>query len=145
MGKTPKAEKFSEKMRREAQEAMKKFVTNLPTNINSKMEAALLSLLGLEKRNGYEIDHCNGRNSVLIDVIRGMAVADVEKAVKGIQFKSEETSLIREALKKEYKSQLSYVIRDLATRKAREDAERFIAENLAYDFKAIDELMSETK
>lgn len=110
-------------------EKMSAYVKELPKKIEGLMEASLLSLLGLEKRGyNYEIDHCNGRNSVLIDAIRELAKDEVTKMVKGnIKIDKVQTSLFQAAFMKEFNNQVSYAVRAMAEREAKSFVEKQFA------------------
>lgn len=105
------------------------FIKDLRGNIKNKLNGSLLSLLGLEQRynNQYEIDHCNSRNSILIDTIRDMAKDEVSKLAKGLKIPLE-TSLLKTALQKELRQQISYEITSIARAKAKELAQKFVDE-----------------
>lgn len=108
---------------------MSNYVKELPKKIEGLMEASLLSLLGLEKRGyDYEIDHCNGRNSVLIDAIRELAKDEVTKMVKGnVKIDKTQISLFQAAFKKEFNNQVSYAVRALADCEAKSFVEKQFA------------------
>jgi len=111
-----------------AREEMKKEVAlqikNIPSEVKRMINGALLSILGLEHRysDKYEIDHCNGRNSILIDTIRNMAQKEAESLVKKTNYKPSDLALFQNAFKKEYESHLNYELKKLAENLAREEA-----------------------
>jgi hypothetical protein len=120
-------------LKREVKERVSKvaveWMSELDKNIKSKMENALLSLLGLEQRNrGYEIDHCNSRNSVFIDIIREKAKSDAAKIVGKLNIDFETKKLFEEAFKKEYKSAFSSEINTLARASAKAEATKLFDE-----------------
>ena len=82
----------------------------------------MLSLLGLEKRSNYdyEIDHCNSRNSVLIDAFRSMAIDEAKKIASRYKPSKAELSIYEAAFKKEVNNQFGYAIHDVAKTKAQE-------------------------
>ena len=88
------------------------FLKGLDEKIKRALDSALYSLLGLENRyNGQmEIDHCNGRNSVFIDLIRDKAKKEVEALISRMDIKKEDVLMVREAFNKEYQKQLRYQI-----------------------------------
>lgn len=104
------------------------FVKDARIQIKNKLESALISLLGLERNyNGtYEIDHCNGRNSVLVDAFRKYAMDEATKIAKSYKPTKEDIVGFMGAFEREYKNQMSYVIRDLAKQKASEEAKKAI-------------------
>lgn len=114
---------------------------NARVNVKKYLEGAILSLLGLEKKynNDYEIDHCNGRNGVLIDAFRELAITEARKIAAGYKPTKEELNIFEEAFRKELKSQFYYAIRDAAKVKAVQAANE-AAEKMKVD---IDQLLEE--
>lgn len=125
-------------------EIMKKFddqiraeLRSMPQKVSKYMESATLSILGLEKRGcDYEIDHCNSRNSVLIDVFRDMARAEARKIAKTYQPSKEDVVGFKEAFRKEFVREFGYIARDLGKQKAIEEA-RKISEKMKFDIKKV--------
>ena len=115
-----------------ATEEMKKEVTKrikeLPSEIHKMITGALASILGLEWTYGdkFEIDHCNQRNSILIDVIRDIAKKEAGELVKKTDFKPKDISLFQVAFKKEFENQLTYELRKLAENLARTEAQKIM-------------------
>ena len=107
-------------------------------DVNSQIEDALLSIIGLEKRHNssMEIDHCNGRNSVLIDAFRNIAKDEAEKIARNFKPSKEDFAGFKEAFASEYRSQIRYSIRDLAKSKAHSDFKDF-ADNEKIDISKI--------
>jgi hypothetical protein len=98
------------------------WLREIKSNIKNKLEYALLSLLGLEK-NGYRIDHCNGRNSVLIDILREEAKEEIRKIAKNIPFKNDlGASFVETAFKNEFRRNLENEVKDLARKMAQQKA-----------------------
>jgi len=99
---------------------------NLELNIHNILEKAILSVLGLEKqgfnRFEFSIDHCNNRNSVLIDKIRDVGKDLAAKIISEISLSEEELTEIKEACKKD----LKYNIRDLLRKELSDVKERLI-------------------
>ena len=114
-------------------------------NISRYMEGALLSLIGLEKKGWgnnnpeFEVDHCNGRNSVIIDAFREIAIDEARKIASGYKPTGKELDIYRQAFIKEVKNQFSYAMRDAAIAKAKELANQ-AAEKIQIN---IDELLEE--
>jgi hypothetical protein len=123
----------------EAKKEIADYLKNIRYNIRKKLEAATTSLLGLEHRYGdrYEIDHCNGRNSVFIDVLRDMAKDEAIKLTKHIKLPKADSELIQQAFVKELKDQLRYEMRNLATTKAKAMAQELINNVLPEDIKEL--------
>jgi hypothetical protein len=82
----------------------------------------------LEKghRSEYEIDHCNGRNSVLIDAFRNRAIDQADKLAKQIKLDTEEMKIYRTAFRREYSNALGKEIRHAAQKKAEADAAQLV-------------------
>lgn len=120
--------KKENKLEKIVKEESKLFVKNARVEIKKKLEIALLSLLGLEKdyHRGYEIDHCNGRNSVLIDAFRQYAIEEAAKIAKSYKPTKDDIANFNKAFEREYSSQMTYAIMDLANKKAQEEAKKAI-------------------
>lgn len=139
--------KISKDLKTQATEIANKEITNyikdLPQTVKFMMNGALLSILGLEKRSygQYEIDHCNGRSSVLIDVIRSMAAKEVEQIVKKTYKPSkEEITLFVDAFRKEYTSQLQSALKTAAREQALLDAKKMVAESMPDILKEVEKM-----
>lgn len=110
-------------------EEAKDFLDRARINVKSKLDGALLSLLGLEKRGSdYEIDHCNNRNSVLIDCFRKMAEDEAKKIASSYKPSREDVIDFKLALEREFKSQMRYAIQEEAKRRAKEESEKLVSE-----------------
>lgn len=117
-----------EKLRKVVEEEATKYIKDARKTIQQKLNSATMSLLGLS--NGYssrvEIDHCNGRNSVLIDAFRKLAQEEAEKLARTYKPSAEDIIGFQAAFEREFKSQFSYVVRDLAKKKAQEEAQKAV-------------------
>ena len=95
--------------------------------IRGLLEKATLSLMGLESNGSrVEIDHCNSRNSVLIDAFRECAIEEAQKVAKGF---SPDTATIVSAtstFNREFSRQFNKEIIDLARKRAKSEAETII-------------------
>lgn len=93
---------------------------NTRKKVRSYIESALLSIIGLEKRysNKYEIDHCNSRNSVLIDAFQKIAKDEAEKLAKTYKPTNEDIASFKEAFATEYRRQVKYQLDDIAKQRA---------------------------
>lgn len=102
---------------------MENYIKEFQPRVKDILEKATLSLLGLEKRgySEFEIDHCNGRNSVLIDAFKKMAEAEATKIASTYKPTKEDIVNFKSAFEREYKNQMSYAIRDIVKEKVRED------------------------
>lgn len=121
-----KKEKAADAIQEMIQEESVRFVKNARDMIRDTLKYSTLSLLGIETSgNRYEIDHCNGRNSVLIDAFRGIAIEEAKNIASTYKPSKEDLVGFRNAFEKEYKSQLGNAIREKAREKAKIDAEEF--------------------
>lgn len=118
-----------------------KYVSDIKPKMKDILQKSVLSLIGLEKRysNDYEIDHCNGRNSVLIDAFRQIAIDEAKKLASSYKPTKEDIVNFKSAMEKEYKSQMSYAIRDNIASKVKKDMESLI-EDMKID---IEDLVAE--
>ena len=81
-------------------------LSKLDSTIENMMKQMIASLLGLSYSWGKaEVDHCNGRNSILTTIIEEKARKQVEKLVSTFKFDENDKEVL-EAFKKEYKEQL---------------------------------------
>jgi hypothetical protein len=123
-----------------AMEVVTEKIKNYRGEVSKQIDDALLSIIGLEQRgwNGgkYEIDHCNGRNSVLIDAFRNIAKVEAEKIARSYKPTKEDLAGFQEAFAKEYRSQIMYSLRDMAKSKAQTDFREF-ADNQKIDIQKI--------
>lgn len=116
-------QKIKQKMEREAT----KYLADVDKLIRKALESATLSLMGIESRHGRnEIDHCNGRNSVLIDAFRQKAIGEAKKIARSVKLSPEDMGSFRNAFKKEYSSQVSSAVRIAARERAIADAKALI-------------------
>lgn len=120
---------FEDKIRNIIEREAAQHIKDAPTLIRKMIEGSLLSLLGLEKKynNNYEIDHCNNRNSVLIDAFRNQAIAESERIARGFKPTKEQLANYELAFKKEFEAQLFYAIKKAATARAQLEADALIA------------------
>ena len=103
-------------------------IKGIDQRIESILQSSILSLMGLEKRHydEYQIDHCNSRNSVLIDAFRNIAIKKAEKIAKAVDFKKADLAPFENAFRIEYSNHLNREIKSLAASRAKEDAKVFI-------------------
>lgn len=101
-----------------------KSLEDMPQKIHTYVEDAVLSLIGISRStwggSHPEIDHCNGRNSVLIDAFRNLAQAEAEKIASSYRMSKEDISLFEQTFKNEFKNQFRYAIQNLAKEKAQQ-------------------------
>lgn len=103
------------------EEEAKIYSVNYRDLVKKNIEQATLSLLGLEKRShSIEIDHCNSRNSVLIDAFRDQAIDEARKIAKDYKASKEDLKIYRASFRREVSSNISREIRELARVKAKE-------------------------
>jgi len=102
-----------------------KYVSEIKPKMKDILQNSVLSLIGLEKSypNGYEIDHCNGRNSVLIDAFRQIAIDEAKKLANSYKPTEEDIVNFKSAMEREYKNQLNYAIRDIIKLKVQKDVQ----------------------
>jgi hypothetical protein len=103
-----------------------KIIPTIPSMVHRYIEAALLSLLGLENRSfsqRMEIDHCNGRNSVLIDAFRKIAIGEAEKIARAYKPSPQDAVAFKTAFAEEYGERLRRAMSDIACNRARAEAE----------------------
>ena len=124
------------KLQKILEQEAEKFIKESKNRIPKILENATLSLLGLEKnyQGNYEIDHCNGRNSVLIDAFKRLATTEAEKIAKSYRPSATDIAGFVAAFEREYKSQMNYIIRDLARERAKKDVAAEV-EKLTLDIK----------
>ena len=118
--------KINKTLRNRVEKIATEELKSLDRKAKTYIESALLSLIGLTKSysNKYEIDHCNGRSSVLTDAFKKMAQKEAEKVASNHKFTKEDIANFKEAFDREVKSQMSYVIRDLAKQRATEEVQK---------------------
>jgi len=97
--------------------------------VRNYIEGATLSLIGLEKRysNSYEIDHCNGRSSILTDAFKRIATEEAEKIARTYKPTKEDLASWQKAFESEIKNQMKYKMQDLAKIKAEEISKEYVA------------------
>jgi hypothetical protein len=116
-----------EKIQKKLEEEAAKYLGDVDKVIRRALESATLSLMGLEARGGRnEIDHCNGRNSVLIDAFRQKALGEAKRIARNVKLSPEEIGGFRNAFKSEYSKQVSAAVRRAAQERAAADAKEFI-------------------
>lgn len=128
---------FDDKIRQIVEQEAVKHIADAPKLVKQMVEGALLSLLGLSTNyhRGYEIDHCNGRNSVLIDAFRNCAVTEAERIARGYKPTKDQLANYEAAFEKEFSSQMLRAIRDLAIERAKAEAKTLV-ESVQIDIKA---------
>lgn len=109
-------------VRERATRAIDEYLKGLDDRIKTMMTQSLCSLLGLSYSSygRTEIDHCNGRNSILEEVIKTKAKDEVERLMKGFSFADMDKSLVLDAFRKEFKNHMDYAIKRQAEAKANE-------------------------
>lgn len=118
-----------DKIKKLIEEKAAKHLEDIERTIDRTIESAVLSLIGLEKnghRGGYEIDHCNSRNSVLIDAFRNRAIDQASKLAKQLKLDADEMKTYRSAFRREYSSAIHKEIRRAAEEKAKADANELV-------------------
>lgn len=104
-------------------------VTNARQRIRESISKAANSLIGLSGGfggNRAEIDHCNGRSSVLIDAFRKCAQEEAEKIATQYRPSSETVVQHANAFRSEFNRHLHCSIENLAKERAKEEAKKII-------------------
>lgn len=135
---TKRQPSYQDKIRLLVEAEAAKHIQNAPKVISDMIQKSLLSLLGLEANyhRGYEIDHCNNRNSVLIDAFRNQAIAEAERIAKGFKPSKEELASWHGAFNKEFSSQMYRSIKEAAEARAKEVAASLVA-NIQVDIDSV--------
>lgn len=105
------------------------YLKDARTHIRKNIEQATLSLLGLEKRgwDAMEIDHCNGRNSVLIDAFRNVAIEEATKIATNYRPDPAEIVGYANTFRQEMRRHLTEQLRAAAIAQAKKEAEAIVA------------------
>lgn len=109
-------------------ESTSKFIEDLPSLVRTRLEQSIAGMLGFEKNSWggeWKVDHCNGRMSVISEMVGQKARAAVATAMNEIDFKV--TPEIKKAIKEEFSEQFRREMRD----KLREQVTRTIQEVLS--------------
>ena len=103
------------------------FVINLKNTIHSRLDAAAAEALGFSRGyNGkWEIDHCNGRGSIITNIISNKVINLAQKTFDEI-FTEEKLREIIERVEKEITKEMENGIKAQLTR----DMERYMKEKL---------------
>lgn len=119
------------KIREIGEKEVADFLKNLRPNIRSRLDAALASLLGISTQWGrVEIDHCNGRNSVLVDAVREIALKEVRGIISQKGKINSFTPLIEKCLESEIKSQIAWFVKKEVEEQIKPVIEQMVAERL---------------
>lgn len=114
-------------IRKKIESEAAKYVGDVDRIIRRQLEAATLSLMGIEKRGSHaEIDHCNGRNSVLIDAFRDQAMSEAKRIARTVKISPEERSLFKASFEREYNKQVHSAVMAAARERAKADAEELV-------------------
>lgn len=133
------------KLKNVIEQEAKTYIANAREQIRKALESATLSLLGLERstHRGYEIDHCNGRNSVLIDAFRAVALEEATKIAMNYKPSDEDLVGYRAAFEKEMRERMRWALQDLARAKAKMIADE-VTETVKLNVKqAVESVFSE--
>jgi len=103
-----------------------KQINSIDSTVENMVTRAIGSLLGISNSWGRaEIDHCNGRSSILTSIIEEKARRQVEKIVSTFKFDENDKEVLL-AFQKEYKEQLKRRISWHAENEAKRIAEIII-------------------
>lgn len=128
------------KINEKIDEEVARFVRELPKNVAAMLNGAMLSALGLRGGwpslgSGYEVDHSNGREGLIGQCVKEKAGEEAKKVIAEIalraieQFRKDQKvviAILKEA-ENQYKQKLRENLINLATNKAREDAQALLA------------------
>ena len=106
-----------------------KHVKGVRSQIRKMLEDSTLSLLGLStgwSGGKKEIDHCNGRNSVLIDAFRECALEEAKKIARNYKPTPESIVGFVTTFQNEFNSALRSEIKKQAHDKAKIEAEKVV-------------------
>lgn len=100
--------------------------------IRKALEEASLSLMGLtsdyhNSGHMYQVDHCNGRNSVLIDAFREVALEEAKKIAINYKPSSEEIVKASKSFSNKFDTSFRESIKQLAIKRGKEEAEKVIS------------------
>lgn len=90
-----------------------KFISELPELVRSRLEQSVAGMLGFEKNSWggeWKVDHCNGRMSVISEMVGTKARNAVSAAMHEIDFKI--TPEIKKAIKEEFSEQFRREMRE---------------------------------
>lgn len=109
------------------EEECAKHVKDVRSQIRNLLKRATLSLVGLNDcGRDVQIDHCNGRNSVLIDAFRQCAIEEATKIAKNFKPTSESIVGFATVFQREFDSALRKEITKQACAKAKVEAEKVV-------------------
>lgn len=125
---------IQEKVRTIGKVVLAKKMKELPEILAEALEGCLPKLVGMEKNSwnhNWKIDHCNGRESLISDLLTKKVRKDAEEWVKK-QSWPELTPTMIKAIKKEYQVEvrrsISEKLRDAAHQKAQEYVDTLVEE-----------------
>jgi len=100
---------------------------NMPRKIESVIHAALLSLIGVEQRGSrMEIDHCNGRHSVLTEAFKRLAQVEAEKLARTYKPSTGDIASFRTAFAQEYNRSMRRALSEIARDRATSDVKAYV-------------------
>lgn len=97
-------------------ETVAKFIKNLPHMLKGRMEAATARMIGMEDRYGgsWEVDHCNGRQSLVSNYINDQIKQNLGALVGQIGGSFKLTEDQENAIKRDYeRSMISRIRREV--------------------------------
>lgn len=107
------------------QEVEKK-IPDLPRFINQRIEAAILSLIGINRSYGRaEIDHRNGRNSALTEAFKAYAAEEAAKIARSYKMPTSELSAMKAVFAREFERELRYKLTAVAKERANAELTKF--------------------
>lgn len=105
------------------------YIKDARNHIRKNLESATLSLLGLGRdyQGRSEIDHCNGRNSVLIDAFRKVAIEEATKIATNYRPDASEICGYADSFRAEFRKHIKDAITTAARAHAKAEAEAIVA------------------
>jgi len=120
---------FNGKITKGVEIAIEKSLSDLPNFLSTHIRGMALSAIGFSTSFGrIEVDHCNGRNSVLSDSINFKAREFVEKKLTKEIDKVKVTPELKKVVKREFDDAISNSIRWNIETKVKETVEKFMNE-----------------
>jgi len=114
-----------------------KFIRELPQHVNKMLSGAMYNALGLRVGFGgaaYEVDHSNGRESLIGNCVKEKAGEEAQKVIAEItlkaiqQFRKDQSAIlaILKEAEAQYKQKLRENLLNLAAERARQDAQALL-------------------
>ncbi len=123
-----------------------KFLKDLRPTIRARLDAALSSLLGISNSWGRpEIDHCNGRNSVITKAVEQIALQEVRQLISKKGKIESYLPFAEKCLEEEIKGSIQYAIEKEVEEQIRPLIRQTIAERLPAKVKEVVRIVLKAK